>query len=281
MYDKGKSVLQLNKEIGLRGINYNYTNESKTSLKDIELNIPARSTVGYVGATGSGKTTIVDIILGLLEAQKGTFQIDGQVINKQNRKAWQRSIGYVQQQTNVADDPIEANISFDITNHKDKDKRIRFKKKSSTIFFLKNKEKFDLILIKQTIHLMNIKEIKILLNSLKRNINQNGKILIFTLDTNKNELPTFDLMKKKLIKSLKRDKKIMKVISDLNLVKIKKKFIYKVKVSKRDYLDMIKKRYISILLKMSEKELFKGIKQITSKYGKNLMFRDKLICIIL
>ena len=172
-------------------------------------------------------------------------------------------------------------LGIDIIDHKDRDKRISFKKKSASIFFLKNKEKFDLILIKQTIHLINIKEIKRLLNSLKRNLNQNGKILIFTLDTNKNELPTFDLMKKKLIKSLKRDKKIMKVISDLNLVKIKKKFIYKVKISKRDYLDMIKKRYISILLTMSEKELSKGIKQINSKYAQNLMFRDKLICIIL
>ena len=172
-------------------------------------------------------------------------------------------------------------LGIDIIDHKDRDKRVSFKKKSASIFFLKNKEKFDLILIKQTIHLINIKEIKRLLKSLNKNLNQNGKILIFTLDTNKNELPTFDLMKKKLIKSLKRDKKIMKVISDLNLVKIKKKFIYKVKISKRDYLDMIKKRYISILLTMSEKELFKGIKQVNLKYAQNLMFRDKLICIIL
>ena len=88
-------------------------------------------------------------------------------------------------------------------------------------------------------------------------------------------------MKKKLTKSLKRDKKIMKIISDLNLVKIKKKFIYKVKISKSDYLDMIKKRYISILLTMSKKELSKGIKQINSKYAKNLTFKDKLVCIIL
>ena len=172
-------------------------------------------------------------------------------------------------------------LGIDIIDHKDRDKRIRFKKKSASIFFIKNKEKFDLILIKQTIHLINIKEIKKLLNSLKRNLNQNGKILIFTLDTNKNQLPTFDLMKKKLIKSLNRDKKIMKFISDLNLIKIKKKFIYKVRISKRDYLDMIKKRYISVLLTMREKELIKGIKQINSKYAKNLMFRDKLICIIL
>ena len=172
-------------------------------------------------------------------------------------------------------------LGIDIIDHKDRDKRISFKKKSATIFFLKNKEKFDLILIKQTIHLMNIKEIKRLLNLLKKNLNQNGKIFIFTLDTNKNELPTFDLMKKKLTKSLKRDEKIIKIISDLDLVKIKKKFIYKVKISKKNYLNMIKKRYISTLLTMNKKELSKGIEQINSKYTNNLKFKDKLTCIIL
>ena len=172
-------------------------------------------------------------------------------------------------------------LGIDIIDHKDRDKRISFKKTSASTFFLKNKKKFDLILIKQTIHLMNIKEIKRLLNSLKKNLNQNGKIFIFTLDTNKNELPTFKLMKKKLIKSLKRDKKIIKIILDLDLVKIKKKFIFKVKISKQNYLDMIKKRYISTLLTMSEKELYKGIEEINFKYAKNISFKDKLTCVIL
>ena len=172
-------------------------------------------------------------------------------------------------------------IGIDIIDHKDRDKRISFKKTSASTFFLKNKKKFDLILIKQTIHLMNIKEIKRLLNSLKKNLNQNGKIFIFTLDTNENELPTFKLMKKKLIKSLKRDKKIIKIILDLDLVKIKKKFIFKVKISKQNYLDMIKKRYISTLLTMSEKELYKGIEEINLKYAKNITFKDKLTCVIL
>ena len=172
-------------------------------------------------------------------------------------------------------------LGIDIINHKDRDKRISFKKISALTFFLKNKKKFDLILIKQTIHLLNIDEIKKILNLFKKNLNQNGKIFIFTLDTNKNELPTFDLMKKKLIKSLKRDKKILKIISDLNLVKIKKNFIYNVKISKNDYLDMIRKRFISILLTMSKKDLYKGIDQFDSKYGKSLKFKDKLNCIIL
>ena len=172
-------------------------------------------------------------------------------------------------------------LGIDIIDHKDRDKRIIFKKTSASTFFLKNKKKFDLILIKQAIHLMNIEEIKRLLNLFKKNLNQNGKIFIFTLDTNKNELPTFKLMKKKLIKSLKRDKKIIKIILDLDLVKIKKKFIYKVKISKQIYLDMIKKRYISTLLTMSEKELFKGIEEINLKYAKNITFKDKLTCFIL
>ena len=115
-YDHDKSFLLLNNEITLKGINYNYPNASNTALKDIQLSIPAKSTVGFVGATGSGKTTTVDIILGLLEAQEGTLEVDGKIIDNQNRKKWQRSIGYVPQQIYIADDTIEANIAFGLKN---------------------------------------------------------------------------------------------------------------------------------------------------------------------
>jgi ABC-type multidrug transport system fused ATPase/permease subunit len=76
------------------------------------LNISFNDTVGLVGATGSGKTTIVDIILGLLEAQKGTLEIDGKVITKHNTQSWQRSIGYVPQHIYLSDDTVAANIAF-------------------------------------------------------------------------------------------------------------------------------------------------------------------------
>ena len=88
-------------------------------------------------------------------------------------------------------------------------------------------------------------------------------------------------MKKKLIKSLKRDEKIIKIISDFNLIKIKKKFIYTVKISKKNYLDMISRRYMSTLLPMSNRDILKGIDQINLKYGNSLKFKDKLTCIIL
>ena len=70
-------------------------------------------TVGIVGTTGSGKTTIIDIILGLLQAQKGTLEVDNIIIDKNNCISWQRSIGYVPQEIFIADDTLEANIAFE------------------------------------------------------------------------------------------------------------------------------------------------------------------------
>ena len=116
--NQDQGVLSLNKEITLKNIHYNYPNSSRATLKDINLSIPAKTTVGLVGATGSGKTTTVDIILGLLEAQKGTLEVDGEIITKQNSRAWQRSIGYVPQHIFLSDDTVAANIAFG-TNPKD------------------------------------------------------------------------------------------------------------------------------------------------------------------
>ena len=171
-------------------------------------------------------------------------------------------------------------LGIDIINHKDKDKRIKFQKVDASDFFLKNKSKFDLILIKQTIHLLNFKEIKKLLILSKKNLNQNGKILIFTLDTRENELPTFKLMKTKLTNSFKKDKKILKFITKLYPYK-KNNFIYKVNIKKKDYLRMIQCRYISTLLSLTNKELQIGMNEIDYRYKDNIKFFDKLICVIL
>ena len=100
--------------ITLNDVSYNYPNSSRTTLKNINLSISAKTTVGLIGTTGSGKTTMVDIILGLLEAQKGTLEIDGQIITKQNSRAWQRSIGYVPQHIYLSDNTIADNITLGI-----------------------------------------------------------------------------------------------------------------------------------------------------------------------
>ncbi len=106
--------LKLEKSISLKNINYHYPNNSRTAIKNISIDIPAYSTFGIVGVTGSGKTTLVDVILGLLEAQNGTIKVDDNKINKQNLRIWQNSIGYVPQQIYLSDDTISSNIAFGI-----------------------------------------------------------------------------------------------------------------------------------------------------------------------
>ena len=172
-------------------------------------------------------------------------------------------------------------FGIDITEHKDKDKRINFKKIDALKFFEKNKYKFDLILIKQTIHLLKLSEIKQLLNISKKNLTPNGKIFIFSIDTDKNEIPTFRLMQSKLSKSIRRDKELLKLIIKSNTQTIKKKFFYRVKITKKKYLNMIQNRYISTLLTFTKKELNKGLREIHLKYKENINFKDKLICLIL
>ena len=172
-------------------------------------------------------------------------------------------------------------IGIDIINHKDKDKRINFKKSDAISFFLTSNKKFDLILIKQTIHLLTFKKIKRLLFLCKKSLKHNGKIFIFTIDSKKNELPTFRIMKTKLDKSLKKDKKVLKLITTLYPQRKRKKFIYRVKVNKKKYLNMIDNRYISILLPLTKKEILKGKEEIRSKYRNYIQFRDKLDCFIL
>jgi len=172
-------------------------------------------------------------------------------------------------------------IGLDIKNHKDKDKRIIFKKISAIKYLENNKKKFDLILIKQTIHLFNLRDIKKILTNSQSSLEKDGIILILTLVTKKNEIPTFSLMKQKLNQSFKRDIIIWNKILRLNIKKSTSKFNFKVKVKKNLYLDMIKQRYISTLLKLSPAQILNGIQEINLKYKKNIIFNDKLNCIIL
>ena len=172
-------------------------------------------------------------------------------------------------------------IGIDIEKHKDKSKKIIFKKTDALSFVSKTKINFDLILIKQTIHLLKKNQINKLLLICKNKLNTNGKIIILSLDPHKNEIPAFDLMKKKLKQSLKRDKSLFQLIKKFNTNLTVKKFIFNVKISKNKYLQMIKNRYISTLLNFTEKQIQNGLNEIDKKYKKKLNFKDQLICLII
>jgi len=112
--NQDQELFSFNKVISLKNISFNYPNASRTALKNISLDIPAKTVVGLVGSTGCGKTTTVDIILGLLEAQSGTLKVDGKTITNQNVRSWQRCIGYVPQNIYLSDNSVAANIAFGV-----------------------------------------------------------------------------------------------------------------------------------------------------------------------
>ena len=113
--DKGfpeyKSSLVLN------NISFRYLNSNRDSLCNISIEITPNTTIGIVGGTGSGKTTLVDIILGLLIPTTGNILIDGIALDENNTALWQRNIGYVPQDVFLIDDTIIRNIAFAATDN--------------------------------------------------------------------------------------------------------------------------------------------------------------------
>ena len=183
-------------------------------------------------------------------------------------------ISYLQKKYKFNSKPI----GIDIVKSKDIKKNIQFRK-ADAILYLKKKENYDLILIKQSIHFFSKTQINSLLNLIKKRLHPRGKLLIFSLNTKSNKIPCFKLMKEKLKDSLKKDKILLKIVKK-NLKKTtENKFSFKVKITKFKYISMIKSRYISCLLNMSDKELKKGIGEIQSRYKNQIEFTDTLKCI--
>ena len=169
-------------------------------------------------------------------------------------------------------------IGIDIVANKEVKKNIIFKK-IGALKYLKKKEKYDLILIKQTIHFFSKSNLNRLLNLAQKSLNNKGKILIFSLKTKNNSIPCFKKMRKNLEKSLKRDEVLFKVIKK-NLREISyTNFNFKVNISKQKYVRMIRERFISCLLNMSNKEINLGISEIKLKYKNQIKFTDTLKCI--
>ena len=109
-------AIYLKKEISLNGVSFNYPNTKTPVISNLNLIIPVNSAVAFVGPTGAGKTTLVDIILGLLTPGEGKLLVDGVVINKDNIIKWQKNIGYVPQHIYLSDDTVARNIAFGVAD---------------------------------------------------------------------------------------------------------------------------------------------------------------------
>ena len=170
-------------------------------------------------------------------------------------------------------------LGVDIVKHKDIEKKIRFIKTNALKYLSKTKEKFDIILFKQSIHFFEFSKIKKILKFSERSLTPKGKIIILALHPKENHWPLFKVFKSKLIKSLKKDKIILDLIKSIFKKYKINYFKFQVEMTKDSYLKMIKNRFTSCLLRLSHKELKNGIEEIKKKYKKKLAFSDQLICI--
>ena len=108
-----KERLKLNVKIRFDNISFGYTEKTKI-LDGINLDIPVGNTIGIIGESGVGKTTFLDVIIGLLPSQSGHFFIDDHEVTSENIIQWQKNIGYVSQLITLTDDTIKKNIAFGI-----------------------------------------------------------------------------------------------------------------------------------------------------------------------
>lgn len=98
----------------LADVSFQYPSNQKIVLDHLQLSIPRRQTIGFAGPTGSGKTTLIDIVLGLLEPTEGVLLVDGVEVTVENRRNWQANIGYVPQVIYLSNTSIAQNIAFGV-----------------------------------------------------------------------------------------------------------------------------------------------------------------------
>ena len=115
--------LPVKDSIEMKDITYSYPNTEKLIFDHADLTIPVGASVGIVGTSGAGKSTVVDILLGLLEVKTGTIYADG-VDTKQHYRKWLKNIGYIPQMIFMLDDTIRKNVAFGVPEDKIDEKRL-------------------------------------------------------------------------------------------------------------------------------------------------------------
>lgn len=106
-------AMQLKEEFRLDRVTFQYPGASEPSLHDVSLTVRRGEAIGFVGPTGAGKTTLVDVVLGLLTPTEGRLTVDGVTVAGHER-AWQRQIGYVPQEIYLTDDTVRRNVAFGV-----------------------------------------------------------------------------------------------------------------------------------------------------------------------
>jgi len=133
--DLGDKKIVFNEAIELKNISFSYI-ENKLVLKDISLKIKKDSKIGFIGESGSGKSSLVDVIMGIYRTKKGSVLIDGTLLSDENIKSWRSRIGYIPQHIYLFDGSVAQNVAFD--EDYDEDKVRDALKKANLLEFLES-----------------------------------------------------------------------------------------------------------------------------------------------
>ena len=213
--------LSFEKNISLVDLNFRYSKESDFILKNINLEINFGERIAIIGKTGSGKSTLTDLIMGLLQPSSGKILIDGANLYNKKQKylinQWRRKISHVPQNIFLADSSIAENIAFGVPKNKiDYAKVIEAAKKSQIFDFINNTDEgFDLEVGEKGIRLSGGQKQRI---AIARALYRNAKLLILDEATSALDLKTENIIMNS-INNLSRDITVIKITHKLNTIK--------------------------------------------------------------
>jgi len=177
--EQSPKLIQVKKNISFENVSYTYLNSRDPVLSKINLSIPLGSSIGIVGTTGAGKTTFVDVFLGLLRPTLGAICVDGKPVGDDEIRAWQRNIGYVPQDIFLFDATIAENIALGLPKNRiNYEQVIRCAQISQVSQFIENDlpNKYDTIVGEQGVRLSGGQKQRI---GIARALYQNPDILVF------------------------------------------------------------------------------------------------------
>lgn len=123
---KSDEVIRMKRSMSLNEVSFAYVGSSSQVLDQLSIEIEKNTSVGFVGRTGAGKTTVIDIILGFLVPTSGSLMVDDEVIaGSEKIRAWQKNLGYVPQHIFIVDDTVRRNIAFGLEPSQIDDERVR------------------------------------------------------------------------------------------------------------------------------------------------------------